>query len=83
MDKRRLVLGLGVLLLIAGALLACFTPGGIFNTGGSEVLATPIGTFTVPAERKSSAWPVVGYVLLGVGALGLVVAFAMKPPPRV
>jgi hypothetical protein len=82
MDRRRLVLGLGVLLLVVGTLLAGFTPGGLFNAGGSETIGTPIGTFTVPGAKKSSAGPVVGYPLMGAGALGLVAAFAMKPPPK-
>lgn len=82
MDKRRLVLGLGVLLLIAGALLACFTPGGLFSSDGSPSIATPFGTFSVPGEKKSSAGPIIGYVLVGVGAVGLVAAFAMKSPPK-
>jgi hypothetical protein len=82
MDKRRLVLGLGAVLLVTGALLAGFTPGGLFNAGGSATIGTPLGPFTVPGAKKSSAGPVIGYVLMGVGALGLVAAFAMKPPPR-
>ena len=82
MDRRRLVLGLGVLLVVAGALLACFTPGGLFNSGGQETVSTPIGSFSFQGEKKSSAGPIIGYVLLGVGAVGLVVAFAMKSPPQ-
>jgi len=42
-------------------------------------MATPFGNVTMPADKKSSIWPVVGYVLLGVGGLGAVLAFAMKP----
>jgi hypothetical protein len=82
MDKRRLILGLGVLMLVVGAVLACFTSGGLFNSGGSETVGTPFGSFSVPGEKKSSAGPIIGYVLLGVGAVGLLVAFAMKSPPK-
>jgi hypothetical protein len=84
MDTRRLVLGLSVLLVVVGALLACFTPGGIFNRGVvTQSVDFPfVGSMTVRAEGVSSPWPIVGYVLMGLGGLGLVVAFAMKSPPR-
>jgi hypothetical protein len=81
MNLRRLVCGLSVLLLVTGALLACFTPGGLFNDGGRETITTPIGSFSFQGESRSSAGPIVGYVLCGMGAVGLVVAFAMKSPP--
>lgn len=82
MDKRRLVLGLAVLLMVVGGVLACFTPGGLFNSSYEKSLETPFGSVTVTGQKKSSEWPIVGYVLLGAGALGLVLAFAMKSPPR-
>jgi len=80
MDKRKLVFGLGVLLIVVGALLALFTPGGLFNHGGSAAIVTPIGTLNVREEPRGTAGPIAGYVLLGVGGLALVIAFAMKPP---
>jgi hypothetical protein len=81
MDKRRLVLGLSVLLLVAGLSLAAFTPGGFFNRVQTHSVEVPFfGTMTVRGEGATSPWPVVGYVLLGLGGLGLVLAFAMKPP---
>jgi hypothetical protein len=107
MDKRRLVLGLGVLLLICGALLACFSPGGLLHSSGSKTLSTPFGSFSVQGDKSSagliingsetlstpfgsfsvqgekfSAGPIIGYVLLGLGAVGLVIAFAMKSLPK-
>jgi hypothetical protein len=84
MDKRRLVLGLSVLLLVAGALLACFTPGGLFNRPQvTQSMDVPFfGTMTVRAEGGTTAWPVVGYVLLGLGGVGSILAFAMKSPPK-
>jgi hypothetical protein len=83
-DNRRLVLGLSVLLLVAGIALACFTPGGFFNRQQEHSVEMPFfGTMTVRGEGATSAWPVAGYVLLGLGGLGLVLAYAMKPPPRV
>jgi hypothetical protein len=83
MDTRRLLLGAGVLLLVAGLLLACLTPGGWLNRGTTQTLSTPFGSLSV-TETKSSAGPVIGYVLLGLGGVVLVAAFALKspPPPR-
>jgi hypothetical protein len=84
MDTRRLVFGLAMLLVIVGALLACFTPGGILNRGVvTQSVDLPfVGSLTVRAEGASSPWPIVGYVLLGLGGLGLVIAFAIKVPPK-
>jgi hypothetical protein len=78
MDRRRLVFGVAALLLVAGALLACFAPGGLLNRADVTTLETPFGVFS-KSEAKSSPWPMVGYGLLGLGALGMVVGFAMKP----
>jgi hypothetical protein len=75
MDRRRLAFGLGFLLIVAGLLLAFFTPGGLFNR---TMIGTPFGSFDI---GESSPWPVVGYVLVGIGAVGLVIGFAMKKPP--
>jgi hypothetical protein len=81
MDRRRLIGGLAVVVLLVGVLLALFSPRGAFNSGAvRESLDTPIGTFSRTVGGQSSPWPVVGYVLAGVGAVGLVVAFALKPP---
>jgi hypothetical protein len=80
MDMRRLLAGLGLALFLAGLVLACFTPGGWLNRGSTETVSSPLGSITVTVE-KSSAGPVIGYVLLGLGAVALVGAFAMKPPP--
>src|SRR5437868_5050597 len=80
MDTRRLIFGMAVLLLAVGFALAAFTPGGWFNRGASETFNTPFGSVTV-TDEKSSAGPIIGYVLLGLGGVGLVTAFAMKSPP--
>jgi len=80
MDKRKLVLGIGILLIIVGVLLALFTPGGILNRADNATVTTPFGTLTVREEQRSRAGPIIGYALLGIGGLGLVVAFAMKRP---
>jgi hypothetical protein len=85
MSTRRLVFGLGVLVIIAGLLLAALSPGGWFNQGQTREasIKIPIWSWEIKAsEEKSSAWPIVGYVLLGVGGVALVVGFAMTAPPR-
>jgi hypothetical protein len=81
MDKRKLIAGLAVLLLIAGVLVALFAPSGLLNPGVvKETIDTPIATFTHTARvAPDSNLPILGYVLAGVGGVGLVVAFAMKP----
>lgn len=79
MDKRRLVGGLAVVLLLVGVLLACFAPGGLFNSGVvHETVNLPFVSVTHTTPGHSSPWPMVGYGLAGVGLLGLVIAFAMK-----
>lgn len=61
MDKQRLIMGLSVLLLLVGAGLACFTPGGLFN----RMQSVPIfGAIPVQPSRC----PMVGYVLLTLAA---------------
>jgi len=83
MDLRKLVLGLTALAIIAGLLLVCFAPGGWFNRGRTEKTAveTPVGSLEISAhETKSSVWPTVGYVLLGIGGVGVVVFVSMKSP---
>jgi formylglycine-generating enzyme required for sulfatase activity len=81
MDSRRLVFGASVLLVVVGLLLASFTPGGWLNRGGGgTTIDLPFGSVTLPGQEKSSPWPLVGYVALGLGAVGLVAAFAMKSP---
>jgi hypothetical protein len=85
MDARKLLLGVAALALIAGLLLASFAPGGWFNReeSGAAALRTPFGTVQVETtETKSSVWPTVGYVLLGLGGVVIVVAYAMRRPPR-
>jgi hypothetical protein len=82
MDTRKLAFGLAIVFIIAGVLLALFTPGGLLNSGGvTESFQTPFGSVSMSAS-KSSAWPVVGYVLIGVGAVAAVVAFALNSPPK-
>ena len=83
MDLRKLVLGLTALAIIAGLLLICFAPGGWFNRGQTEKteFKTPVGSLEISArEAKSSQWPTVGYVLLGIGAVGAVAFVSMKSP---
>jgi len=81
MDLRKLVLGLSALAIVAGLLLVYFAPGGWFNKGHTETAAvkTPVGSLEFTAhEAKTSEWPTVGYVLLGIGGVGAVVFISMK-----
>jgi hypothetical protein len=83
MDLRKLVLGLTALALLGGFLLVCFAPGGWFNRGETEKaeVKTPLGSLEITArEAKSSAWPTVGYVLLGLSGIGAVALISMKSP---
>lgn len=83
MDLRKLVLGLTALAIVTGFLLVCFAPGGWLNRGKTEKaeLKTPVGSLEFTTrEAKSSAWPTVGYVLLGIGAVGVVASLSMKSP---
>ena len=81
MDLRKLVFGLTALAIIGGLLLVYFAPGGWFNSGQTERAAvkTPVGLLEITAhETKSSVWPTVGYVLLGIGRVGVVAFLCMK-----
>ena len=80
MDTRRLVIGLAALVIVGGIVLALFTPGGLVNSGVVQSVQTPFGSLSV-SEAKSSPWPIVGYVLIGLGCVAAVVGFAMKSPP--
>jgi hypothetical protein len=85
MDTRRLVLGLSLLLVVAGVLVACFAPGGLWNRQSvTQSVDVPfMGNLTVRSEGAPSSWlAVVGWVLAGAGAVGMVAAFAMRPAPR-
>jgi hypothetical protein len=81
MDKRRLIGGLSIVVLVVGLLLVGFSPGGLFNSGAvTESVTTPFGSFSRSLGDRSSSWPIVGYVLSCAAAAGLVVAIALQPP---
>jgi hypothetical protein len=63
MDKRRLLLGSAVLLVLAGLLLAALTPGGWFNSGTTQAVDTPIGSIRNP--RIGRLWATFCWVLEG------------------
>jgi hypothetical protein len=81
MDTRKLVIGLAVVLAVIGLILALATPGGLLNRQDTATVDFGFGALSVTGQ-KSSPWPIVGYVLLGVGVIGTVVGIAMKPPPK-
>lgn len=81
MDKKRLVIGLSVLLMIGGLVLIGFAPGGFFNPVASTIVDMPWLTVEGKREVKlGMPGPVAGFVLLGVGALGVVIGLALKNP---
>jgi hypothetical protein len=77
MDLRRLEFGLAALVIVAGILLALFTPGEPLNRGVVQTVETPFGSLSV-SETKALPWAIVGYVLIGLGCVEVVVGFAMK-----
>jgi hypothetical protein len=81
MNTRKLFFGLAALLIVAGFLLALFTPGGLANSGVVQSVQTPFGSFSL-SESRSSSWPIVGYVMIGLGGVAAVVGFALKSPPQ-
>jgi hypothetical protein len=78
MVPRKLLMGLGAILIVVGLGLAALAPGGFLNRGSSAVLVTPLGTLDVRQERPASAGVITGYVLLAVGACAAIGGFAMK-----
>lgn len=82
MSNKRLIPGFCAILAIVGLILICFSPGGFFNTqGGRGTIDVPGVQITLEADRGpelTRPGPVIGFVLLGAGIVGLVVATAMK-----
>ena len=79
MHRRRFVFSLAVLAIVAGALLACFSPGGILNQAPPMSFSTPFGSIPLGPMERTSPLPVVGYSLLALGGSGGAVAFSLKP----
>lgn len=92
--NRRAWVGVSVLLLIAGGICVCLTPGGFFNK--LDVWENPdTGVFGIPkigfvrtnpssrhlGERMKlgGPGPVIGFLLLAMGGLGIVVGVSKKP----
>jgi hypothetical protein len=65
MNIRRLIGGLSFLALLVGALLLCFIPGGLVNT-------------TLGMIHLNQAGHIFGFILLGLGAVGLVVLWSLE-----
>ena len=79
MNRRRFVFGLAVVAIVAGALLACFSPGGLYNQARPMTFSTPFGSIPVGRMEKTSPFTVMGYSLLALGGIGGAVAFSLKP----
>jgi hypothetical protein len=76
LNVRKLIGGLSLLFLITGALLICFIPGGLFNQ-----IDFGLGRVVV-FDRPGH---IIGFILMGVGAVGFVVLFSLEKtggPPR-
>jgi hypothetical protein len=78
MNIRRLIGSLSFLFFLIGALLVCLVPGGVFNPW-------PVGYW----HSAAGHWPgitldqpghIIGFVLLGIGAVGFVVLFSLNKP---
>jgi hypothetical protein len=79
MDKKRLLLGFAILFLLAGALLVCLAPGGLLHkTSASQGNIMGFEILGEPAVHLGMPGPIAGFVLLGIGAVGLVFRFALK-----
>ncbi|MBS7457050.1 hypothetical protein [Coralloluteibacterium stylophorae] len=70
---RTLALVLGVLLLVAGGLISA----GIVNVQMQEQVAK-LGPLEINRTKTETPEPAIGWVLLGAGALSLVVGLAMR-----
>src|SRR5262249_37168925 len=84
MDTKKLILGLSTLAVVAGLILVCFAPGGFLNRPQNQAVALDMPMLgEVKLETNGpglgSPGPVTGFILLGAGAVGFVVAWAMKP----
>ncbi len=73
MNIRRLIGGLSFLFFLVGALLVCFIPGGFLNP-------IPVGAVGdwMAGVWLNRPWHIVGFVFLGVGAVGFVVLYSLE-----
>jgi hypothetical protein len=87
MDRRRLIIGGLLLVLVCGLILLSFTEGGIFNPVIPYVPANP-GLRTAFIKRDPTIayrdftreGPAAGLVLLTIGAIGLIYVWVVKTP---
>ena len=88
MSIRRLILGFSTLALVIGLAAASFLPGGWFSdwTPGSYYTSGFEGQFNDLLVRlgfaKSTAIPFIGLVSFILGAIGLVLAWAIRPSDK-
>ncbi|MCI0456402.1 MAG: hypothetical protein L0Z62_05420 [Gemmataceae bacterium] len=71
MNIRRLIGGLSFLFFLVGALLVCFIPGGFLNPH-------PFLLSWMEGVSLNQPWHIVGFVFLGVGAVGFVVLYSLE-----
>jgi hypothetical protein len=86
MDRRRLIIGGSLIVLVFGLILIGFTEGGIFNPVIPYRTEVPVPG-AIGRYRPDLAYrdltregPAVGLVLLAVGAGGLIYGWAVKSP---
>ena len=70
MNKTTLILGLAVLVVVAGVALICFAPGGLLGDR-FETFETPYGSFAVSRENRPNFGPFIGCLFIGLGCIGL------------
>jgi hypothetical protein len=73
MNYRRLIGGLSFLIFLTGALLICLLPGGLMN---------PIYPYGEPWRPLNGVGHILGFVCIGVAAVGFVVLWSLEKPPR-
>jgi hypothetical protein len=69
MNYRRLIGGLSFLLLLRGALLLCFIPGGFLN---------PYHYYGGGGIRLEENGHIAGFICAGLGAVGFVILFSLE-----
>jgi hypothetical protein len=86
-DRQRLLIGGSLVLMLLGAVLLCFTHGGVFNPVvpySYRVPGNPLSQITYHRDAAqidlTKEGPLVGVLALLLGAGGVVYGYASRPP---